>query len=240
MASGSQAPEGFALEAPSAPPSQLSQPSSARVKVKAPKRPAPDGSASTASEGASSASRPVSHDQPSQPTAWDFGRPITACSENPHHPPIGAHPYQRRPPSPAGKDQGKGKGAPGNFSYADIASKGKKDHLPSLYKGLLDLMLHATRSDHIMRELPALAVILAPAALLLPYSHPTSGFAPSCWLPVTQLVIPALLVPVISLPLFLPFSLFSSSSSSSFSARRPVAMGIQSDLRCLVCNGDPK
>ena len=121
------------IEAPSVLPSQTSQPSSARVK--APKRPAPEGSASTASEGASSSSRPVSDDQPSQPTTWDLGQPITAFSENPHHPPIGAHPYQRGPPSPAGKDKGKGKGAPANLSYADIASKGKKGQKGQKSKG---------------------------------------------------------------------------------------------------------
>ena len=101
LASGSQAPpapaaphitplpEGFALDPPA--PSQLYQPASARGQ--APKRPAPETSASTASEGPSSGLISPAH--PSQPSAWDINRPLTAFSGPSHRTPVGAHPYQR-------------------------------------------------------------------------------------------------------------------------------------------------
>ena len=68
----------------------------------------------------------LSSPQPDQPTFWDYGPPLTMFSENPHHPPIGSHPYQRSSPSPSGKNTGKGKGTSATMTYADIANKGKQ------------------------------------------------------------------------------------------------------------------
>ena len=116
-------PEGFELDPPAT--SQLHQPASARGQ--APKRPAPETPASTASEGPPSG--PLSPAHPSQSSARSSDPPLTAY-RGPSRTPVGAHPahpYQRAP-SPASKgkgpDTGKGKGS--GPSYADIAGKGKK------------------------------------------------------------------------------------------------------------------
>ena len=113
-------PEGFELDPPAT--SQLHQPASARGQ--APKRPAPETPASTASEGPPSG--PLSPAHPSQSSTRSSDPPLTAYS-GPSRTPVGAHPYQRASP-PAGKgkgpDSGKGKGS--GPSYADIANKGKK------------------------------------------------------------------------------------------------------------------
>ena len=115
--------EGFELDPPAT--SQLHQPASARGQ--APKRPAPETPASTASEGPPSG--PLSPAHPSQSSARSSDPPLTAYSGS-SRTPVGAHPahpYQRAP-SPAtkgkGSDTGKGKGS--GSSYADIAGKGKK------------------------------------------------------------------------------------------------------------------
>ena len=123
-------PEGFELDPPAT--SQLHQPASARGQ--APKRPAPETPASTASEGPPSG--PLSPAHPSQSSTRSSDPPLTAYS-GPSRTPVGAHPYQRASP-PAGKgkgpDSGKGKGS--GPSYADIANpEGSKGSKPQRQQG---------------------------------------------------------------------------------------------------------